>query len=36
MFDFSHGVLAHQVPPEAMVQTAVQKLLSFWTDPPGV
>src|SRR4051812_29043617 len=33
MSGFSHGLFARQVPPEIMVQTAVQKSLSFWTTP---
>ena len=33
MSAFSHGLFARQVPPETMVQTTVQKLLSFWTAP---
>jgi hypothetical protein len=31
--EFSHGLFARQVPPETVVQAAVQKLLSFWTAP---
>src|SRR4051794_33150210 len=30
---FSYGLFARQVPSETMVQTAVQKFLSFWTAP---
>src|SRR4051794_16261730 len=33
MPEFSHGFFGRQVPSVTMVQTAVQKPLSFWTAP---